>query len=182
MTLYLDMDGVIADFFKGLEQFYKVKHWKEIPDRDKSIRALKGTDFFNTLDVFETSVQLVEFAKDFGDWGICSSPLRGDRDNSAYWKRVWLTEKGFLPEVDKMIFTGQKEHFAVDSLDGTPNILIDDKPSNIKRWIEAGGIGIRYQANEDDLEEYLFDEITRSVSLYGLKNSRLTNRVYAYDK
>jgi hypothetical protein len=95
---------------------------------------------------------------------------------------VWLTEKGFLPEVDKMIFTGQKEHFAVDSLDGTPNILIDDKPSNIKRWIEAGGIGIRYQANEDDLEEYLFDEITRSVSLYGLKNSRLTNRVYAYDK
>ena len=81
-----------------------------------------------------------------------------------------------------MIFTGQKEHFAVDSLDGTPNILIDDKPSNIKRWIEAGGIGIRYQANEDDLEEYLFDEITRSVSLYGLKNSRLTNRVYAYDK
>mgnify|MGYP003650214993 FL=1 len=182
MTLYLDMDGVIADFFKGLEQFYKVKHWKEIPDRDKSIRALKGTDFFNTLEVFETSVQLVEFAKGFGDWGICSSPLRGDRDNSAYWKRVWLTEKGFLPEVDKMIFTGQKEHFAVDSLDGTPNILIDDKPSNIKRWIEAGGIGIRYQANEDDLEEYLFDEITRSVSLYGLKNSRLTNRVYAYDK
>ena len=106
---------------------------------------------------------MVDFAKSTGDWGICSSPLRGDRDNSAYWKRVWLTEKQFLPEVNKLIFTGQKENFAVDKIDGTPNILVDDKPSNIKRWNEAGGIGIRYQANEDDLVEYLFEEITHAL-------------------
>ena len=164
MTVYLDMDGVLADFFKGLEQFYNVRHWKQIQDKEKSIQALAGTDFFNTLDVFETSQELVNFAKETGDWGICSSPLRGDRDNSAYWKRVWLTEKQFLPEVDKLIFTGQKENFAVDKIDGTPNILVDDKPSNIKRWNEAGGIGIRYQANEDDLVEYLFEEIKHALS------------------
>ena len=164
MTVYLDMDGVLADFFKGLEQFYSVKHWKHIPDKEKSIQALAKTDFFNTLDVFETSQELVDFVKSTGDWGICSSPLRGDRDNSAYWKRVWLTEKQFLPEVDKLIFTGQKENFAVDKIDGTPNILVDDKPSYIKRWNEAGGIGIRYQANEDDLVEYLFEEIKHALS------------------
>lgn len=164
MTVYLDMDGVLADFFKGLEQFYNVKHWKQIQDKEKSILALAGTDFFNTLDVFETSQELVDFVKSTGDWGICSSPLRGDRDNSAYWKRVWLTEKQFLPEVNKLIFTGQKENFAVDKIDGTPNILVDDKPSNIKRWNEAGGIGIRYQANEDDLVEYLFEEIKHALS------------------
>ena len=139
------------------------KHWKQIQDKEKSIQALAGTDFFNTLDVFETSQELVDFVKSTGDWGICSSPLRGDRDNSAYWKRVWLTEKQFLPEVNKLIFTGQKENFAVDKIDGTPNILVDDKPSNIKRWNEAGGIGIRYQANEDDLVEYLFEEITHAL-------------------
>lgn len=164
MTVYLDMDGVLADFFKGLEQFYNVRHWKQIQDKEKSIQALAGTDFFNTLDVFETSQELIDFAKSTGDWGICSSPLRGDRDNSAYWKRVWLTEKQFLPSIDKLIFTGQKENFAVDKIDGTPNILVDDKPSNIKRWNDKGGIGIRYQANEDDLVEYLFEELKYALS------------------
>ena len=122
--------------------------------------GLDKNGIIHTIDINE---ELVDFVKSTGDWGICSSPLRGDRDNSAYWKRVWLTEKQFLPEVNKLIFTGQKENFAVDKIDGTPNILVDDKPSNINRWNEAGGIGIRYQANEDDLVEYLFEEITHAL-------------------
>ena len=163
MTLYLDMDGVLADFFTAFAKRFGKDHWKMIQDKEKAIAELKGTNFFNILEKYESADTLVNYAMDYGDWGICSSPLRGDRDNSAYWKRVWLTEKQFLPEVNKLIFTGQKENFAVDKIDGTPNILVDDKPSNIKRWNEAGGIGIRYQANEDDLVEYLFEEITHAL-------------------
>jgi len=44
-------------------------------------------------------------------------------------------------------------------LTGKPNILIDDKIDNIKRWEQAGGIGIRFQADQDDVVEYLFKEI-----------------------
>jgi hypothetical protein len=50
-----------------------------------------------------------------------------------------------------LIFTGQKERFAVNKIDGSSNILVDDKPDNIRRWNERGGIGIRYQANQDSL-------------------------------
>ena len=61
-----------------------------------------------------------------------------------------------------LIFTGQKERFAVNKIDGTPNILVDDKPDNIKRWIDKGGIGIRYQANECSLLE-LKTKLIKSV-------------------
>jgi len=53
--------------------------------------------------------------------------------------------------LDMLIFTGQKERFAVNKIDGTSNILVDDKPDNVKRWTDKGGIGIRYQANQDSL-------------------------------
>ena len=64
-----------------------------------------------------------------------------------------------MPNVHNLVFTSTKEKYAWSVLDGMPNILIDDKPENIKRWQDKGGIGIRYQANQDDLKEYLFVEI-----------------------
>ena len=42
------------------------------------------------------------------------------------------------------------------------HILIDDKPKNIEKWIAKGGIGIRYQANENSLD-YLYKQIERYI-------------------
>ena len=154
MKIYLDMDGVLADFFKGFANHFGKDHWKQIQNKEKSIQELQGTDFFNTLAPFPSTMELVNFVQTLvGDdnWGINSSPLRGDRDNSAYWKRVWLTRHFIMPNVENLIFTGQKENFAMDKIDGTANVLIDDKPDNVGRWTAKGGIGIRYQANEDSL-------------------------------
>ena len=164
MKLYLDMDGVIADFFGGLEKKYNTKHWKQIPKLEESIIALQGTDFFNTLELYPSSMELVKFVQNLvgDDWGICSSPLRGDRDNSAYWKRVWLQRHGWMPEVENCIFTSNKHKYAINRLTGEPNILVDDKQDNIIRWRTAGGIGIRYQADEDDVFD-LIDEIQGAI-------------------
>jgi len=74
MTIYVDMDGVIADFFGGLERKYKVDHWKKIDNVEERIMSLRNTDFFYTLDKYETSDLLIDFARTLsnGDWGICS--------------------------------------------------------------------------------------------------------------
>ena len=62
MTLYLDMDGVIADFFTGFANRFGKDHWKLIQDKEKAIIQLQGTDFFYNLDTFDSSKKLVEFA------------------------------------------------------------------------------------------------------------------------
>ena len=166
MTVYLDMDGVIADFFGGIETKFDVDHWKSIQDKEIAFASLANTNFFNTLDRFEVSDDIVEFVKliSNNDWGICSSPMRGDTMNSAYWKRVWLNRMEYVPPlIENMIFTSNKHKYAINELTFKSNILIDDKPQNIERWEQAGGIGIRYQANEDDFLEYLVPTLKEAL-------------------
>ena len=159
MKLYLDMDGVIADFFGAYEKKFNVSHWKDVEDPLLAIMSLKNTNWFDTLDVFPTTFKLVKAVREIAgrDYGICSSPITGDENNSAYWKRVWLTRHGLLPEIPNLIFTKEKWKFANERVSGEPNILVDDKYDNIKQWEAAGGIGIRYQANENDVDDLIND-------------------------
>lgn len=169
--IYLDMDGVIADFFGGLESYYQVKHWKDLNIED-AILNLRNTAFFYNLEELPNSLDLVDFCQSVKgfEYGICSSPLRGDHNNSAYWKRRWLEARQYMPEAENCIFTSQKEKFATNTFDGSPNILIDDKPTNIARWNKAGGLGIRYQANEDDYSEYLIPKLEDAIDF--IRSSR----------
>ena len=165
-TVYLDMDGVLADFFGGIEKLYGVQHWKELTsDRTKDlktevIKKITGTNFFETLPKFNTADALIKLVQDFtgGVYSINTSPLRGDNKNSAYYKKIWIGKH--LPKPQEIIVTGRKESYAMNK-NNKPNILIDDRPINIQRWTGRGGYGILYQANKDPvgkvqtgLEEY----------------------------
>ena len=152
--VYVDMDGVIADFFSALAEFRKVNHWKDQGEitLDTSIKELQGTNFFETLPVFPFAKKLVNLVKSYtgGDWYINTSPLRDDLENSRKYKTKWLEKHNFKP--NDIIVTKRKESYAVDKKTGIPNILIDDRPKNLERWVARGGVGIRYQANEDSLD------------------------------
>ena len=150
--IYLDMDGVLADFFAEYAKMANVKSYRDIPPAkvDPILNSIAGTDFFARLPKFPTTDQLVKLAVSHaGSYSICSSPLRGDFVNSAYWKKIWIRAK-LTPQPTTVEITSNKPHYAVSN--GVPNILIDDKGSNIRGWIEAGGIGIKYQADEDSLD------------------------------
>jgi len=156
-TVYLDMDGVLADFFGGVEKLYGVSHWKELTsDKTKDLKKevinrITGTDFFATLPKFPTADDLIDMVKRFtgGKFSINTSPLRGDYENSAKYKKVWISNN--IEQPDSLVITGTKETYAKDKGTGTPNILIDDRPINIQKWQSAGGYGILYQANRDPL-------------------------------
>ena len=155
--VYLDMDGVLADFFGGVEFLYGVEHWKQLTnDKTKDLKKevidrITGTDFFAVLPKFPTADALIDMVKKFtgGKFSINTSPLRGDHENSAKYKKVWIANNIETP--DDIVVTGRKETYAKNKGTGTPNILIDDRPINIQKWQAAGGYGILYQANRDQL-------------------------------
>jgi hypothetical protein len=166
--VYLDMDGVLADFFGGVEKLYGVSHWKELTaDKSKDLKKevidrITGTDFFATLPKFPTADGLIDMVKKFtgGTFSINTSPLRGDHENSGKYKKVWISNNIETPA--EIIVTGRKETYAKDKASGTPNILIDDRPINIQKWQAAGGYGILYQANRDPLSK-----VQQALEKYG---------------
>ena len=150
-TIYLDMDGVLADFFAEYAKLAGVKSYRDIPPAkaDPILTSLEGTDFFARLPKFPTTDALVKLAVAYaGSYSICSSPLRNDFENSEYWKRIWI-RSNLNPKPQTIEITSNKAQHARRG--NIPNILIDDKGSNIQAWRQAGGIGIKYQADEDPL-------------------------------
>ena len=169
--VYLDMDGVIADFFGGVERLYGVDHWKQLTsDKTKDLRQdvidrIAGTDFFAHLPKFSSADTLIEMIKKFtgGQYSILTSPLRGDTENSGYYKKVWIGKHIVKP--DDIIVTGRKESYAVKN--SVPNILIDDRPINIDKWQSKGGYGILYQANKHPLSK-----VSQALEQYNQKQKQ----------
>lgn len=150
-TLYLDMDGVLADFFAEYAKLAGVSTYRDIPpDKGEAVlTSMEGTDFFAKLPKFPTTDALVKLAVAYaGRYSICSSPLRRDHANSARHKKAWIKQH-LNPQPERVEITRNKPQHAVTG--NVPNILIDDKGSNIRDWRAAGGIGIKYQADEDSL-------------------------------
>jgi hypothetical protein len=162
--IYLDMDGVLADFFHEYAKMAGVNDYRSIPPAaaDPTLDKMVGTDFFRKLPKFPTTDALVKLALQYAKtYSICSSPLRNDYANSGKWKKVWIKEN-LNPQPAEIIITPNKEKHAVNA-DGSPNILIDDRGVNIVAWRSRGGIGIKYQADEDSL-----DKVAKALTLvYG---------------
>ena len=151
--IFLDMDGVLADFFKRQAELVGVPTYRDIsPEQnERSLNQMVGTDFFATLDKTASADSIIKMSMAvFGHYNICSSPLRGDFENSEKNKKIWIA-KHLNPLPKKIIITPNKDKFAVQP-DGTPNILVDDRGNNITGWEAAGGVGIKYQADEDGLD------------------------------
>ena len=163
----IDLDGVLASFFTEYAKLAGIENgnYRDIPPAktDPTLHKIVGTDFFARLPKTELADQIIAMTVElYGSYSICSSPLRGDYDNSEKWKTVWINNH-LTPQPDEIIITANKAKYAVQP-NGTPNILIDDRGSNITAWENTGGIGIKFQADEDNMQT-IIDGFKRANSI-----------------
>jgi len=171
--VFLDMDGVLADLYKVITNLSGKKSYKDVSVDDffKVMAQQKDVyDFFKDLPEFKSNnILLDKIMKFTGGAGyyICSTPLCDEREDSdsdrnRYFiqqcilgKNKWIDEH-LHPAPLKRCFTPNKAKDApAKEKDGTPNILIDDRQKNVDEWNAAGGIAIKFQADEHHLDPNL---------------------------
>ena len=143
--IYVDMDGVLADFFGEWAKAMGKKSFRDIEDPEAAIGKIKDIkDFWLNLPVLPQAKQLLTLIKKVkGKYKICTSPLADDPRSEPH-KREWVKKNlAFFPP-EEVIVTHNKPKWATQK-DGTPNILIDDYGVNINNWEAAGGIGFKYK-------------------------------------
>lgn len=146
-VVYVDMDGVLADFFGEVAKEHDVEYWREIHRKDLGIdQVAQEPGFFEMLPKLPNAGRLMAGVLRLANdrYSILSSPLMSNVEDSSEEKVEWL--KKHLPNhpPQAIVFDHEKYKYAQQA-DGTPNILIDDWDTNIRLWEANGGIGILYK-------------------------------------
>jgi ribosomal protein S18 acetylase RimI-like enzyme len=187
--LYLDMDGVQADFFTQWAKWHsektgqKVSSYRDIGDAEAQLASIidmtnQGPEFvekfFATLSPLNGFSPILNWIKKNNiPYSILSAPLRGNHKASIAGKKAWLSKHN--PNAKEEIFTGTKEKYAMAG--GQPNVLIDDHGKYITRWQSNGGIGIKHtdknpQATISALEKIYSNQVEENISVTGTRRGQ----------
>jgi hypothetical protein len=177
--LYLDMDGVQADFFTAWAQWHNrkfgqshVQRYKDIGSREQREQSISELNqegpefieqFFETLPVLPSFPRLIRWiTANQIPFTVLSAPLRNNEAASIQGKRTWLAQHN--PQgADNPIFTSDKARLATQG--GQPNVLVDDFKKYVQAWRDAGGIGILHRDNN-------VEETIRQLSgIYGISDN-----------
>lgn len=142
--IYVDMDGVVADFNRGWKEFTgnEINNWVVITGDEWKYLKKQWPTFWMDLELMPYATQLWDALKPYNPEILTAYPDNGWKE-AGVGKTVWArTVLGGNPVVHA-VARSQKKDYAKQR-DGTPNILIDDMERNIDEWERAGGVGIRY--------------------------------------
>ena len=155
--IYLDLDGVLADFDRGIRELCGMEplpqNGKRNPKQDDLMwEAIRKVDhFYDRLKLMPGAGDLFdEIRKQYGDrceilTGI-PKPERGI--TTAGEDKISWVHRVFSPDVRVHIVLREEK---INYCTGPDTILIDDREKTIRKWQEKGGTGILHTGASDTL-------------------------------
>ena len=154
--IYFDMDGVLADFARGLEELCRIEPLpQELATREykeKMYAAMREVPhFYGKLEMMPGAMELFRplYARYGSRCEILSGvpkPHRGIPE-AGEDKTEWV-HRLLAPDL-KVNITFKELKYLLAEDRGC--ILIDDYERNIREWEEAGGTGILHRSTEGTL-------------------------------
>jgi len=148
ITLYLDMDGVIANFDKS----YHAYDPTNVYDRKKFRSAVFEYKIFEDLELMPDAEQLLQHVAKLHtiDIQILTSmgthdPLQGNEAKRQ--KQLWLNKHNIPYKANFVRTKTEKAKYATPK-----SILIDDSPGCIDPFNAAGGHGILHKSSKETIK------------------------------
>ena len=150
--IFLDQDGVLADFADGLTTAmgYKVSLEDEHDVYDTEKRKLTAQRLFRNLKPLPDAWKLVDYCMNSGiHTEILTAAGTVNRTLVVKDKIDWIRRYVHPHWIVIPTFSGsQKAAFAHKKA-----VLIDDRQRNIDYWVEAGGIGILHKTADETIKQ-----------------------------
>jgi len=133
--LFLDLDGVLADFDRGV-QAVTGKRPEDLPTRVMWAALARHPDFYATLELMADARMLWDFCRPFHPTILTGLP-RGNwaEDQKRRWVRTMLGAQ--VRVITTM--SREKHKFAEPGA-----VLVDDRASLREAWEAAGGIFVHH--------------------------------------
>ena len=139
--IYLDMDGVIADFNKRYKEQYKMEPREAETNKefDKFFDKFIADGEFATLDLMPDAMHLINYLRSLNvPTDILSSTASEKRDAAIRPQKLeWLKKHNI--EFHPILVPGKRHK---KDYSNANSVLIDDTQVNIDQWRREGGIGI----------------------------------------
>lgn len=152
--IYLDMDGVLADFNRGVTELCHMKPVDQGHSTKEETDALwnavrKVPHFYDQLKPVPGAIEMYQrLHKQYGNKVeiLTGIPKPKRRIDDAAEDKIQWAHRILSPELKvNIVYREQKPLYC----HGKEDILIDDYEKNIQEWNEKGGTGILFHKAED---------------------------------